>query len=156
MHKTDIIRRIWQARYEAASKCRKWLILGFMEAKDRESAWRSRLVQRRHRLQRERRAKSSDNRNCRSSQRWKIKSHQFSYGEKSGKYFTNHPQQNFVYFRPFSNKLYIKLMWKCPSNMQCWDLNPWPSEHESPLITTRLVIEKVETISIRKSSIYRA
>ena len=26
---------------------------------------------------------------------------------------------------------------KCPSSIRCWDLNPQPSEHESPSITTR-------------------
>ena len=26
---------------------------------------------------------------------------------------------------------------KCPSNKRCWNLNPQPSEHESPPITTR-------------------
>ena len=28
-------------------------------------------------------------------------------------------------------------MKKCPSSIQGWDSNPWPSEHESPPITTR-------------------
>ena len=26
---------------------------------------------------------------------------------------------------------------KSPSSIQCWNSNPWPSEHESPPVTTR-------------------
>ena len=31
---------------------------------------------------------------------------------------------------------------KCPSRIQCWDLNPQPSEHKSPLITTRPALQE--------------
>ena len=34
----------------------------------------------------------------------------------------------------FMHQIYVK---KCPSSLQCRDLNPWPLEHESPPITTR-------------------
>ena len=34
----------------------------------------------------------------------------------------------------FLQQIYVK---KCPSSIQCWDLNPQPSGHESVPITTR-------------------
>ena len=34
----------------------------------------------------------------------------------------------------FLQQIYVK---KCPSSIRCWDLNPQPSERESPPITTR-------------------
>ena len=34
----------------------------------------------------------------------------------------------------FFTTIYMK---KCPSSLRCWDLNPQPSAHESPPITTR-------------------
>ena len=48
----------------------------------------------------------------------------------------------FVYFLSFQVKHYStnnKSMWKmsCPSSIWHRDSNPWPSEHESPPITTR-------------------
>ena len=33
--------------------------------------------------------------------------------------------------------IFTSISEKCPSRIQCWDSNPWPSEHESPPITTR-------------------
>ena len=48
-------------------------------------------------------------------------------------------------FSVFSNKqlhFYIKPTYvkKCPSNLQCWDSNPWPLKHQSSLIITRPVL----------------
>ena len=41
-----------------------------------------------------------------------------------------------VYFLSFqTNNFYKSKCEKCPSSTQCWDSNPRPSEHESPLIT---------------------
>ena len=36
----------------------------------------------------------------------------------------------------FLQQIYVK---KCPSSIRCWNLNPQPSEHEPPPITTRPV-----------------
>ena len=38
---------------------------------------------------------------------------------------------------------YNKHMRKCPTSIRCWDLNPRPSEHESPPITTRSVLPPI-------------
>ena len=38
------------------------------------------------------------------------------------------------YLLQFLQQSYVK---NCPSSIQCWDLNPRPSKHESPPITTR-------------------
>ena len=47
----------------------------------------------------------------------------------------------FAYFWSFQTNItnfYNKYMWKkCPSSIQCRDSNTWPSDHESPPITTR-------------------
>ena len=52
-----------------------------------------------------------------------------------------HPGPFFVYFWSFSNEqhynIYNKLMLKCPSSIHSCDLNPEPSVHEPPPITTR-------------------
>ena len=47
-----------------------------------------------------------------------------------------------VYFLSFqtNNRIFTAnqcVKMECPSIIQRWDLNPWPSEHESPPITTR-------------------
>ena len=49
---------------------------------------------------------------------------------------------SFSFIFVFSNKLTLQYLQqmnvkKCPSSMQCGDLNSPPSEHESPYITTR-------------------
>ena len=33
----------------------------------------------------------------------------------------------------------IPICEKCPSRIRCWDLNPWPSVHESPPIATSVL-----------------
>ena len=47
----------------------------------------------------------------------------------------------FVYFRSFQTNINTILQQtnvkKCPSSIRRWDSNPWPSDHESPPITTR-------------------
>ena len=51
-----------------------------------------------------------------------------------------HPPNLFHLFLVFSKKHYnftTKQCEKSPSSNRCWDLNPQPSEHESPPITTR-------------------
>ena len=48
-----------------------------------------------------------------------------------------HPPALLGLFSVFSNKhynFYKSKCEKCPSSTQCWDSNPRPSEHESPLI----------------------
>ena len=46
-----------------------------------------------------------------------------------------------VYFWSFQTNIVTNfttnICEKCPSSLRCWDLNPWPSGHESPPITTR-------------------
>ena len=51
-----------------------------------------------------------------------------------------HPGLSLVYFHLFKKTLQFftkNTCEKCPSSLRCWDLNPQPSEHESPLITIR-------------------
>ena len=43
----------------------------------------------------------------------------------------------FLVFSHKQYKFYSKSIWKCPSSIWRWDLNPRPSEHESPPITNR-------------------
>ena len=52
--------------------------------------------------------------------------------------FMSHPRPLFVYFRLFQQTFlfYNRYMCKNPSSLRCWDLNPQPSGHESPPITT--------------------
>ena len=51
-----------------------------------------------------------------------------------------HPWPLFRLFQSFKTNIAIfttDICEKCPSSIQCWDLNPRRSEHESPPITTR-------------------
>ena len=63
---------------------------------------------------------------------------------------------SFSFIFAFSNKhynFYNKYMWiKCPSSIWCWDLNPRPSEHESPPITTRPGLTPIENGKIKSNS----
>ena len=50
------------------------------------------------------------------------------------------PASFLIYFRLFKPTLKLfdnKYMWKCTSSIPFWNSNPWPSEYESPPITTR-------------------
>ena len=50
------------------------------------------------------------------------------------------PGNFFVYIGPFqaNNTIFTTNQCeKCPSSIQCWDLNPHPFEHESSPITSR-------------------
>ena len=50
------------------------------------------------------------------------------------------PLLSFIFglFKQTSLQFYNKYMWKkIPSSIRCWDLNPWPLEHESLPVTTR-------------------
>ena len=54
-----------------------------------------------------------------------------------------HPCPLFCLFSSFQTNITIFTtinVKKCPSSIRCWDLNPQPSEHESPPITTRQVL----------------
>ena len=44
----------------------------------------------------------------------------------------------FLSFQANTTIITTNICEKCPSSIQCWDLNPRPSGHESPPITTRL------------------
>ena len=51
-----------------------------------------------------------------------------------------HPRPLFRSFSSFQTNITIfttNKCEKCPSSILCWDSNPWPSEHESPPMTTR-------------------
>ena len=51
-----------------------------------------------------------------------------------------HPRPLFNLFSSFQTNITMftsNTCEKCPSSIQCWDSNPWPSGHESPPITTR-------------------
>ena len=62
------------------------------------------------------------------------------------------------YFRSFQTKISTvftaNLCEKCPSNIRCWDLNPWPSEHESPPITTRPRLPTCIVVLFQKVSLF--
>ena len=65
-----------------------------------------------------------------------------------------HPGLSFVFFKQtiqFLQQINVK---KCPSSIWCWDSTRWPSEHESPPITTRPgFLPNVAMILIRESII---
>ena len=51
-----------------------------------------------------------------------------------------HPRPLCDLFSVFSHKhdhFYNNIMWKCPSSIRCWDLNPQPLERGPSPITTR-------------------
>ena len=57
-------------------------------------------------------------------------------------FFKNGPTlASFCFFRSFQTNIITiftaNMCEKCPSNIQCWDSNPRPLEHESLPITTR-------------------
>ena len=52
----------------------------------------------------------------------------------------------FIYFRLFKQTFKFLQQINCekyPFSIQCWGSNPWPSEHESPLLTTRPGLPRV-------------
>ena len=71
-----------------------------------------------------------------------------------------HPRPLFVFFCLFKQiiqvlqEIHVK---KCPSSKQCWDLNPQPSDNESPLTTTTLVNftrHNFEKITVNSAATY--
>ena len=48
----------------------------------------------------------------------------------------DHPRHLFSFIFVILRKHY-NICTKYQSSLRCWDLNPWPSEHESPPISTR-------------------